>query len=51
MTLSGLERHVVLNLLCIKKLIKSCAAILQGGCDMEDSPSPERAAVVGCRND
>ena len=37
--------------LVVYQKVDPCTAILQGGCDMEDSPSPKRAAVVGCLND
>lgn len=35
----------------ISKLIAFCAAILQGGHDVEGTPSSKRLAIVGCHND
>ena len=52
MALSGPERRVLPNLLCINELIAaSHPGVLQGGRHVEGASSPERAAIVGGRDE
>ena len=46
-----IKEVIVPNLHSTNKLIASYIAVLQAGCNMEGPQPPERAAVVGYRDD